>query len=64
MQYWSYKCELYITELFYTYLILVNRFTTDNTNPITDRTSLNFSYSSLYLNLKVNKCYETTLNAT
>jgi len=31
---------------------LVNKFNTDSTNPITDSTNLNFSYSSLYLNLK------------
>ena len=35
-----------------THLTFVNRFKTDRTKPITDKTSLNFSYSSLYLNLK------------
>lgn len=35
-----------------TYLTLVHRLTTDNANPIILSISLNFSYSSLYLNLQ------------
>lgn len=51
---------LKIYKYFFSYLIFVKRLITDNAKPITDKTNLNFSYSSLYLNLQQKKEHYTS----